>query len=90
MKYVLLEFNAYRAMTRAEGVEMLEVFHRAGYKIIEAISLDHATQCPRRRLDRRGDFEALYDALLNHTHPCIEWAINLLIYRDGVPVLTTS
>ncbi|GLI70408.1 hypothetical protein VaNZ11_015128 [Volvox africanus] len=86
VKYVILEYNMWRAMTVDEGVNMVMEFMSYGYRVFE---LPHGL-CPYRRIRDREQILQISRELQNKTYSCTKWCISLLLTRDGLPNEITS
>ncbi|GLI70409.1 hypothetical protein VaNZ11_015130 [Volvox africanus] len=86
VKYVILEYNMWRAMTVDEGVNMVMEFMSYGYRVFE---LPHG-HCPYRRIRDRKQILQISRELQNKTYSCTDWCTYLLLTRDGPPHEITS
>lgn len=80
VRYILMEYNMWRAMTMEQGVELLNWFVNLGYSVYQVAT----PSCNYRQLSTEEEFLSMSWALRNGTYPCSSWNTDLLVVRDGL------
>lgn len=83
VKYVLLEYNMWRAMKLPEGVAMILRFINYGYKVYQL----PLGSCPLTRIVSEQQIMRISRELQEDTHACGRWCVYMLAVRDALPPL---
>jgi hypothetical protein len=86
VKYVLLEYNMWRAMKLPHGVAMILRFMRYGYKVYQL----PLGSCPLTRITSESQIMQISKELQDDTHKCGRWCVYMLAVRDNLPFFYQS